>query len=88
MLNNNVHKLIKYNNFTVNFSGTFVRRDNKTIIFILFYSYIETVSHRKRFICRKQYEEETITIYADNLWKIYNKCSYKSNHEKIHEAFL
>lgn len=44
--------------------------------YLRYFSPYEINLHRTRFICRKQYEEETIRKYADNLRKICYKCDY------------
>ncbi|KAI4476666.1 hypothetical protein M0804_013387 [Polistes exclamans] len=51
--------------------------------YLHYFSPNEMDLHRARFNCRKQYKHETITKYADNLQKIYNKCyeMYKSDPE-------
>ncbi|KAI4476844.1 hypothetical protein M0804_013288 [Polistes exclamans] len=39
--------------------------------------------HQSRLICRNQYEQETIMKYAENLRKIYDKCSDENRREEI-----
>ncbi|XP_043485365.1 uncharacterized protein LOC122513158 [Polistes fuscatus] len=36
----------------------------------------ETYLYRSRFVCREQYDNETIKQFADSLWEIYKKCNY------------
>ncbi|KAI4476664.1 hypothetical protein M0804_013385 [Polistes exclamans] len=49
----------------------------------------EIYLHRKRFLCRKQYEQESIGKYAARLQKIYNKCEYDDRlEEKLRKQFI
>ncbi|KAI4476849.1 hypothetical protein M0804_013293 [Polistes exclamans] len=81
MVDQNVHTSVKTKFLTVNFSELTYEQ---IIDYYLRYFATddETNLYRNRFICRNQYEEETIENYANRLRKIYNMCGYESNPEE------
>ncbi|KAI4476794.1 hypothetical protein M0804_013238 [Polistes exclamans] len=49
----------------------------------------ETCLYRSRFVCREQYEKETIKKFADSLRAIYEKCKYSvPKNKKLCEVFI
>ncbi|KAI4476809.1 hypothetical protein M0804_013253 [Polistes exclamans] len=75
MVHNEVHMEVMNSFPTVNFSK--LSYENIINNYLKKFSFPdESHLHRRRFIFRNQYEEETIDEYAKNLLKIYNKCDY------------
>ncbi|KAI4476669.1 hypothetical protein M0804_013390 [Polistes exclamans] len=88
MLHDNVHKPIKKNNASLNLSK--ISYENITNYYLRHYSiYYDINLYRRRFTLRKQYEQEPIKKYANNLHKLHIKCSYTISSEKrLREEFL
>ncbi|KAI4476662.1 hypothetical protein M0804_013383 [Polistes exclamans] len=88
MVDNNVHTSIKQSFSNVEFSE--LSYDDIIKHYLCYFNfYNKSDLHRQRFICRDQYEKETIAIYANNLQKIYNKCDEKNNfEEELCEKFI
>ncbi|KAI4476812.1 hypothetical protein M0804_013256 [Polistes exclamans] len=81
MVIQNVHTYVKQSLPDVNFSELSYE---KTVIHYLHYFYTSEVNiNIKRFMCRNQYENETIDKYANNLWKLLNKCSNVNNQDEL-----
>ncbi|KAI4476851.1 hypothetical protein M0804_013295 [Polistes exclamans] len=81
LVDNNVHKYVKETLVLVIFSE--LSYDEIINHYLRFFapSYDGNL-HRSRFLCRNQYENETIEKYAHNLRKIYNKCDYNILHHE------
>ncbi|KAI4476663.1 hypothetical protein M0804_013384 [Polistes exclamans] len=88
MVDNGVHKDVMKSYSFINFSE--LSYDDLIIWYLLYFLPLyDSDLHRRRFMCRKQYEHEAIQKYAENLRKIYNKCNvmYWSK-EILWEQFL
>ncbi|KAI4476667.1 hypothetical protein M0804_013388 [Polistes exclamans] len=88
MVDNDVHSAVKKFFSSVEFSElSYDKIINHYLCY--FVSSNETDSQRKRFLCRNQYEQETIENYAKCLRKIINKCCYKTDlEERLCEQFI
>ncbi|KAI4476718.1 hypothetical protein M0804_013335 [Polistes exclamans] len=87
-IDNDVHTAVKIANPSINFSELSY---DKIINYYLQYfaSSDETDLHRKRFMCRNQYEKETIEDYIYNLWRIISMCNSSYDRQKmVYERFL
>ncbi|XP_015185976.1 PREDICTED: uncharacterized protein LOC107071462 isoform X2 [Polistes dominula] len=77
MVDNDLHKQVRNNNISVNFSNlSYKEIINLYIVFIKKCN--QTHFHTYRFYQRYQYEEETIENYFNNLRKIFKKTLLKS----------
>ncbi|KAI4473670.1 hypothetical protein M0804_015241 [Polistes exclamans] len=82
MIDNNVHNIVKQNYFSVQFSK--LSYENIISYYLRYFdSSYKNDLHRKRFMCRNQYEQETIENYANSLRQIYNKCNFEIDQEKV-----
>ncbi|KAI4476850.1 hypothetical protein M0804_013294 [Polistes exclamans] len=82
MVDNEVHTSVKNNYPSVDFSELLYEEIAYRYL-RYFSSSDEQYVHRNRFMCRHQYENETIMKYADNLRKLFYKCWYNVNQEEI-----
>ncbi|KAI4476846.1 hypothetical protein M0804_013290 [Polistes exclamans] len=74
MVNNDTHNIVKQKFSSVKFSE--LTYDEITNHYLRYYTpFYESDLHKKRFMCRNQYEQEPLQKYANNLRKIYNNCS-------------
>ncbi|KAI4476847.1 hypothetical protein M0804_013291 [Polistes exclamans] len=81
MVNDNVHFDVKRNYPSINFSVlSYDEITNHYLHYLFIYNKDDV--HKTRFLCRKQYEKETIEKYADSLRKLFNKCKDKNRLEK------
>ncbi|KAI4473188.1 hypothetical protein M0804_015447 [Polistes exclamans] len=88
MVDNYIHVSVQMLNYDVNF---FELSYEEIIDYYLGFFALsdELFLHRSRFMCRNQYEKETIKNYADSLRKIFNRCIYKDCIEKrLCEQFI
>ncbi|KAI4476670.1 hypothetical protein M0804_013391 [Polistes exclamans] len=87
MVDNKVYRRVKKIFLSVNFAEL----SYKEIInyYLRYFSLSrDTNLHRSRFMCRKQYEEESIENYANSLRKIFSKCYYVDHtDERLREQF-
>ncbi|KAI4476679.1 hypothetical protein M0804_013400 [Polistes exclamans] len=88
MIDNDVHKSVKKRFSSVNFFE--LSYEQLTNHYLRYYAFsYESNIHEKRFMCRTQYEKETIQKYVYNLRKILNKCNFTDNPiEKLIERFI
>ncbi|XP_014611738.1 PREDICTED: uncharacterized protein LOC106790962 [Polistes canadensis] len=88
MVDDNVHTNVKNANPSINFSE--LSYDEIINYYLKYFAFAdETDLHRKRFLCRKQYELEAIQNYAVRLRKIYARCHYNDYLEiKLCKQFL
>ncbi|XP_014611739.1 PREDICTED: uncharacterized protein LOC106790963 [Polistes canadensis] len=88
MVDDNVHTNVKNANPSINFSE--LSYDEIINYYLKYFAFAdETDLHRKRFLCRKQYELEAIQNYAVRLRKIYARCHYNDYLEgKLSKQFL
>lgn len=87
MVDDDVHEHVRKTFFYLKF--IILSYDYIIMLYHCFFQMLrsETNLYRKRFSCRNQYPNETITEYADTLCKIYEKCDYES-HEKLRAKFV
>ncbi|KAI4476852.1 hypothetical protein M0804_013296 [Polistes exclamans] len=81
MIDNNVHTGVK-DSYPILYLLKLTYED--TIPYYLkYFSPLDVDLHMKRFMCRNQYENETIDKYAKNLLKLSNKCSNRGNQDEL-----
>ncbi|KAI4476686.1 hypothetical protein M0804_013407 [Polistes exclamans] len=73
MVDNDVHSSVLKTNSSIDFQNLSYD-DTTKFYFYYFLPSSEIDLNENRFLCRNQYERETIEKYAYNLNKIYNKC--------------
>lgn len=78
MVDNEIHEGVKTMYPSVNFFKISYQ-ETIQLYFYYFSSQYGAELNRKRFLCRKQYEQETIEKYAKNLLQIYEKCCFTNN---------
>ncbi|KAI4476661.1 hypothetical protein M0804_013382 [Polistes exclamans] len=88
MVNNDAHKSVKQRFSSVNFLELTYKQ--LTDYYLRYYAFsYESDLHKKRFMCRVQYDNETIQNYANNLKKIFNMCNFTDYPiEKLIERFI
>ncbi|KAI4476723.1 hypothetical protein M0804_013340 [Polistes exclamans] len=87
MVHNDVHASVQECDPTFNFSKLSYEQIVDHYLRCLCLS-TEFYLHRQRFLCRKQYEHETLKHFADSLWKIQYQCKFRDHlDERLRDQF-
>ncbi|KAI4476668.1 hypothetical protein M0804_013389 [Polistes exclamans] len=87
MVHSDVHDIVKESNTSVKISDLSYEQIINHYLRCLCLS-TELTLHRERFMCRRQYEHETLQHFADSLWRIQYYCNYRDHlDERLRDKF-